>query len=67
MELYLEIVNVYLRELNIIGGNRHLLVVISINSKKARAIIDSRVTRNFISPIIVSSLGLIIKLKEELY
>ena len=42
-------------------------VVVSINGKKARAIIDSGVTGNFISPTIVSSLGLIIELKEELY
>ena len=39
----------------------------SINGKKARAIIDSGVIGNFISPTIVSSLGLTIELKEELY
>ena len=44
-----------------------MFIIVSINSKKARAIIDSGATGNFILPTIVSVLGLIIELKEELY
>ena len=67
LEMYLEIVDILLEELNTIGGDTQLFVVISINGKKARAIIDSGVIGNFISPTIVSSLGLTTELKDELY
>ncbi len=54
-------------ELNATGSLGQLYVVLSINGKKARAMIDTGASGNFMSPDAVMHLGLKTELKEEPY